>query len=176
MKRPFAIICTLICTLFLGELHAQPKSIGSTFSYAGVGLVYEHEIDESSFAEIQLRMETSSVFHHRLFKPGAAASFTWNMKFAEMESRDGDRIIFFAGPGAALGFTEDMYIRRGLMFGLKGRVGAECTFDRKISVSLSVSPVLGVHLAMHEGMLNMLLYKIGLAYTIMPEIGIKYAF
>ncbi len=177
MDLRISTICILLaCTLSLSAASAQPKSIGSTFSYAGVGFVYEHEIDETSFAEIQLRMETSSIFHYREFKPGAAVSFTWNMKFAEIEARDGNRVIFFAGPGAAAGFTEDMFSRRGLMFGLKGRVGAECTFDRNISISMSVSPVLGVHLAMHEGMLNMLLYKTGLAYAVMPEIGIKYAF
>ncbi len=175
-RRLFSICIALICTLFLSELHAQPKSIGSTFSYAGVGFVYEHEIDEASFAEIQLRMETSSIFHYRKFKPGAAVSFTWNMRFAEIEARDGSRVIFFAGPGAAIGYTEDMFSRRGLMFGLKGRAGAECTFDRNISISMSISPVLGVHVATHEGMLSMLLYKTGLAYAIMPEIGIKYAF
>ncbi len=171
-----SIICIILCTLFLDAIHAQPKSIGSTFSYAGIGLVYEHGIDATSFAEVQLRMETAPIFTYREFKYGATASFTWNMEFAEIESHDGDRVVFFAGSGAVLGFTEDLLSRRGLMAGLKGRIGAECTFDRKISLSLSVSPVIGVHLGLHEGMLNMLLYKMGLLYTLMPEIGVKYAF
>ncbi len=174
MKR--ITLCTLLCTLFLSALHAQPKSIGTTFSYAGVGVVYEHHTDDRSFAEIQLRMETSSVFADRKFEPGISGSFTWNMEFAETETRDGSRIIFFAGPGAAVGLTEDLFSRRGLMLGLKGRVGAECRFSRNITVSMGISPVIGVHIAFHEGMLNMLLYKTGLLYTIMPEIGIKYAF
>ncbi len=170
------IICILLCTLCLGEIHAQKKSIGSSFSYAGVGLVYEHGIDAGSFAEIQLRMETSSVFarHDRL--PGVSASFTWNMVFAETESRDGNKVVFFAGPGVMAGIAEDIGRGAGLMFGLKGRIGGECTFRRNVSVSLGVSPVIGVHLSRNGGMVNMLLYRTGLLYGIMPEVGIKYAF
>ncbi len=175
MKR-ITTLCILLCTLFLGVLHAQPKSIGSTFSYAGTGLVYEHRTDDKSFVEIQVRMETSSVFNNRKFEPGITGSFTWNMEFADIEARDGNKVIFFAGPGAIVGLTEDLSSRRGVMFGLKGKIGAECRFDRKITVSMGISPVIGVHTAFHEGMLNMLLYKTGLLYTIMPEVGIKYAF
>ncbi len=178
MRKLFIILCILItCTIFLDALHAQPKSVGSTFSYAGSGIVYEHSIDSDSFAEIQLRAETAHTFADRMNKPGFSASFTWNMTFAEIESRGGDRVIFFAGPGATAGMAGDMIgSGYGLFFGLKGRLGGECTFRNKVAVSLSVSPVLGLHLGARDGMVNMLLYKNGLLYSIMPEVGIKYAF
>ncbi len=160
----------------MGGLHAQSKSVGSTFSYAGIGLVYEHGIDDKSFAEIQMRMETVPLYASRKNGAGISASFTWNMVFAEHTARGGNKVSFFAGPGAMAGIAGDMLNGRGFMLGLKGRVGGECTFLRNITVSMSVSPVVGIHLGVREGMLSMLLYKTGLLYSIMPEVGVKYAF
>ncbi len=166
----------LLCILSLSEAYAQKKAVGATFSYAGTGIVYEHETEGNSFMEMQLRMETSAMFMSKSGIPGVTASFSWNMIFADAESRDGNRIVFFAGPGATVGWTHDMMDRPGLMFGLKGRVGGECTFGRKVCISLCLSPVLGLHMSERNGMMNMLLYKTGLLYGIMPEVGIKYAF
>ncbi len=178
MPRTISKICILIilCTFFLSEAHARKKSLGSTFSYAGIGLSYEHKIDDASFMDIQLRMETSSMFSGSSSFPGATASFTWNMIFAQTTSREGNKVIFFAGPGAIAGFAGDLKSRGGFIVGLKGRVGGECTFSRNVSVSLSISPVIGVHTGRTGSMVSMLMYKTGLLYGIMPEVGIKYAF
>ncbi len=165
-----------MCALFLSEAYAQRKSVGSSFSYAGIGLLYEHELDDKSFAEIQLRAETSALYADRRNGTGFTASFSWNMVFSEKQVRNGNRIVFFAGPGIMAGITGDVKNGNGLMIGLKGRVGGECTFRRKVAVSLSVSPVIGLHMGAREGMINMLLYRTGLLYTIMPEVGLKYAF
>ncbi len=178
MKKWYLIICVFICTFSQGRADAQVKSVGATFCYAGTGISYEHSIDEGSFMEFQLRMETSSVFGKKKNSiPGVSASFSWNMIFAETESCEGNRVVFFAGPGAIVGWSEDMMKRTGLVFGLKGRVGGECTFIRRnVSISLSLSPVIGLHMSARNGMMDMLLYKTGLLYGIMPEVGIKYAF
>ncbi len=176
MPKTIYIISILICTLSLSEARAQRKAVGSTFSYAGVSLTYEHGIGDDSFIDINLRMETSSMFLDRRNTLGMSASFTWNMIFAETESSDGNKVIFFAGPGAMLGYSGDLRRGNGVIIGMKGRVGGECTFKRKVTISLSVAPVLGLHLSTENGMRNMLLYKTGLLYGIMPEVGIKYAF
>ncbi len=160
----------------MGELHAQMKSVGTTYSYAGVGLSYEHNIDDESFIDVQLRMETASMFSYGRSRPGISGSFTWNMIFADKTMRDGSKLDFFIGPGLIAGYTDDIRSGKGIIFGLKGKIGGECTFKRKIAVSISLAPVLGVHLGRHDGMLNMLFYKTGLLYGIMPEIGLKYAF
>ncbi len=175
-SRHLKICILILCTFFLSEAHAREKALGATFSYAGIGLVYEHRIDDGSFMDVQLRMETSSMFSGRSNFPGGTASFTWNMIFAEKESREGNKIIFFAGPGAIAGFAGDLGSTGGIMVGLKGRVGGECTFKRNVSISISISPVIGVHTGRTGSMMNMLLYKTGLLYGIMPEVGIKYAF
>ncbi len=177
MSRTSLILCIfLICTLSPGEAHAQKKAVGATFSYAGIGLVYEHGAGDGSFMDVQLRMETSSMFKSRKNLPGVSASLTWNMVFAETEARDGSRLTFFAGPGAVFGFNGDIGSRKGIFMGMKGKIGGECTFNRNVNVSISVSPVLGLHLSTRGDAMNMLIYKNGLLYGIMPEIGIKYAF
>ncbi len=177
MPKTSLILCVILtCTSFLSEARAQSKSVGTSFSYAGIGAVYEHTTGKDSFAEIQLRTETAGIFGGTMFYPGISASFTWNMIFAEAQSRNGNRIIFFAGPGATAGFTGDMKSSWGLMAGLKGRVGGECTFRRNVSISVSISPIIGVHTSRRGTTINMLIYKTGLLHAIMPEIGIKYAF
>ncbi len=171
------ILCAMILsTLLLGEMHAQSKAVGSSFSYAGIGLVYEHDVDENSFSCIRLRIETPALFNDGDKRPGISASFSWNMIFADIQSRSGNKIALYAGPGTAVGMTGDLTRDTGLMFGLMGTIGGECTFSRNVTVSMSISPVIGLHLGAGDGMLNMLLYKTGLLYGIMPEVGIKYTF
>lgn len=171
----FIVLATF---LFMGRSDAQSKTVGSTYSFAGIGVVYEYVIDDDTFAEFQLKAETAPVlFTFGTEMPGISASFTWNMVFASTESRNGNTISFFAGPGAALGISEDIKGPAGLFFGLKGRIGGECTFlSRNVSLSVSLSPVLGAHIRKERDMITMLPYKFGLLSAIMPEIGIKYAF
>ena len=166
----------LMMTLSLSETHAQDRSLGASFSYAGSGLSYERSIDEDTFVEVQLRAETAHMFSSLTDKPGITASFTWNMIFSELTSSNGNRICFFAGPGITAGSVYDLPAQKGLVFGLKGRVGGECTFSRKIAVSASLSPVIGAHVSMKDGMPCMKIYRLGLLYTLMPEVGIRYTF
>lgn len=170
-------LCIMLATvLSTGIGNAQTKAVGSTHSFAGIGLSYERYIDDKSFADLQLRLETATMFTHISDNPGISASFTWNTIFADTESESGNIVRFYAGPGIALGMSDNLNGTKGVFFGLKGRVGGECTFPRKVTLSVSVSPVIGAHIGKENGMTNMLLYKYGLLYSVMPEIGIKYAF
>lgn len=174
-------ICKLSCViavliLFMGTANAQSKSVGCTFCFAGTGITYEYDMGKGSFVELQLRAETSSMFIYDRPLPGLSASFTWNMIFASMKSRNGNTINLFAGPGLAAGAVEDMKAARGLFFGLKGRIGGECEFQRKVNISICLSPVIGAHFRKREGMMTMLPYRFGLLNSIMPEVGVKYAF
>jgi len=91
-------------------------------------------------------------------------------------SANGNPISFFAGPGAAIGVVSDYHQERGLFFGLKGRIGLECFFSRKVSISVSINPILGTHMVIKDDAVQMKYYKYGLLSSILPEIGIKYAF
>lgn len=155
---------------------AQCRALGGTFSYSGIGISYEHGIDEDSYIDAQLRAETASCFTYGSKVPGISASFTWNMVFASTESANGNCIRLYAGPGLVLGIAEDLNAVGGMFFGLKGRVGCECLFPRKIGLSFSLSPVLGAHLKREKNSIMMLPFKMGMLYGIMPEVGIKYAF
>lgn len=170
------LLFMIVTTLFTSVACAQSKSIGCTFCFAGMGLVYEHQTDTDNFAEIQLRAETYSMFRYGHLVPGISASFTWNTVFARAEVRNGNVISFFAGPGIAAGFAEEFKPGHGMFFGLKGRIGGECTFPRRVTISMAVAPVLGAHINTIEGMAALLPYRLGLAYCLMPEVGIKYAF
>ena len=169
-------LVVLMTFLFLGGINAQERSIGATFSYAGTGISFQDKINEETFIEIQLRGETTHLFAAASTMPGMTASLTWNMIFAQMTSPDGNRISLFAGPGILAGFADNIPIHKGVVFGLKGRVGAECSFNRNVAISACISPLIGVHASMKDGMPYMLLYKTGLLNSAMPEIGIRYIF
>lgn len=172
-KISFVILMT---SLFLGGINAQEMTIGATFSYAGTGISFQNNVNEDTFIEVQLRAETAHMFGSLCDNPGVTVSATWNMIFSELTSPDGNRVCFFAGPGIAAGFADDIHFHKGLVFGLKGRVGCECRFKRNITLSGCVSPVLGAHVIMKDGMPCMLFYKTGLMSVVMPEIGIRYNF
>lgn len=177
MKTTLSILCVLMATtLFLDGLYAQDRSFGATFSYAGNGIDYVGYTDSRHFAQYQMRIETVGLFWSGNGKAGISASAIWNTVFASIESRNGNNILFFAGPGITAGYSEDIKYSSGLIFGLKGRVGAECRFPRGITISLSISPMLGGHFIRKDGMINMHLYKYGLCYGLMPEAGIRYNF
>lgn len=176
-KYTISILCVFILTtLFLDESYAQERSIGATFSYGGSGLEYVSYIDSKHFAQYQMRVETMSLFWSGQGKMGISASGFWNTVFANIESRNGNDVRFFAGPGIAIGYSEDITQPAGLIFGLKGRVGAECRFPRGITIALSISPMLGGHFTSEDGMIKMRLYRTGLCYGLMPEAGIRYCF
>jgi hypothetical protein len=177
MKRiVFISYIVLVTALFSDGICAQEKSFGATFSYAGTGFDYMRYIDSRHFAQYQIRMESASLLWAGHGKAGVSASAFWNSVFAQIESRNGNTVRFYAGPGISLGYSEDFTYRSGLIFGLKGNIGAECHFARGVDISLSIAPMLGGHFRRKEGMVNMRLYRSGIYYALMPEIGIRYNF
>ena len=177
MKKAVSILCVLwVTALFLSEAFAQERSLGATFSYAGTGLDFVQFTDGRHFAQYQIRMETTSLFWSEHGKTGISASAFWNTVFAQIESRNGNVVRFYAGPGVCVGYSEDIMNPSGVFFGLKGSIGSECSFSRGIAISLSISPMLGGHFRVKDGMLNMRLFRGGLCYGFMPEAGIRYIF
>lgn len=177
MRRLLGIL-TAAFALFLAQstLNAQSKALGVDFSINGAGISYEHYIESDSFLSIDLKLDADDLMWLRASHPGATASLSWNMVFAEKTSSLGNRISFFAGPGIMLGYVTDLTDIAGGAFGLKGRVGCECSFKRKVTLSASLSPILGCHITSQNEEVKMKLYKSGLLHTLIPEIGIKYAF
>lgn len=155
----------------------QPKAISTIWSFDGIGVGYEHFTSDSEFIQVDIKGETNDIFIKTRWIPAATASFTFNMTFAERTSRNGNTVCFFAGPGAVGGWGKDNNGMNGAIFGIKGRLGAECRFaKRHITVSASIAPELGMHISMKDETSYMRLYRYGLLHSITPEIGIKYAF
>lgn len=160
----------------LSVMNAQTKAAGVSFAITGVGLSYEHYVETDSFLTFDLSVDTFDYFWMRASRMGVTADFIWNMIFAEKTTSLGNKISFFAGPGIMVGYVTDLKDMAGPAFGLKGKVGLECRFERRITLSASLSPVIGSHITYPQGEVRMRLYRTGLVQSIIPEIGIKYAF
>lgn len=179
MDRRIWILTALlsVCLLSAAEVNAQPKAASSIWSLAGLGAGYEHYLDSTSFIQIDFKAEMGELFMNREWEAGGTVSFSWNMIFASIISSYGNTVNFYAGPGAILGWTDDRKSPSGGLFGLRGRIGVECIFDRNVSISASISPILAMHLSVNEDKeFNMRVFRNGLTYGMIPEIGIKYCF
>ena len=126
--------------------------------------------------EMALAADVSEAFLYRTTYPGVSLSVTWNQIFSSWELKDGTKMSLFAGPGIAAGYGKDYKTGHGYFFGLKGRAGVECQFERRITISACISPILGMHVIPHSEYLSLKYYRNGLLYSLVPEIGIKYRF
>lgn len=157
-------------------VNAQPKTVGLIFSSSCVGANYEHFIDDRSFISLDAELDLYYPIRLTTDKLGVTGSFVWNIIFAEKTSNYGSHISFYAGPGIMTGYVYDIKSSDGLVFGLKGCIGVECRFDRKITISAHLSPVIGMHMTAKNTHMRMMVYKYGLIKSFLPQIGIKYAF
>ena len=167
---------------FLCDIYAQKHSIGTSWSFSGIGLTYEQQIKETSFIHVGAQLEMTETFLGRARVPGGSISFTWNNIISSTASRNGNRISFFAGAGAATGYCNDFRLQKkeqtryGSFFGLKGRAGLGLEYDRNVNITAAVAPVLGMHLFLKDETLMMRYYRYGLLQTLMPEVTISYRF
>lgn len=179
-SKTLAVI--LLTMLFLCDAYAQERSIGTSWSFAGIGLAYEQNVNETAFVHVGAQLEMAETFLGRVSSPGGSASFTWNDIIGSTTSRNGNRIIFFAGAGAAAGYSKDFRLKRkeqimhGGFFGLKGRAGVRIEYGRKVNIAACVAPILGMYLSVKDETLVMRYYRYGLLQTLMPEITISYRF
>lgn len=172
----YGTLAFLALIMNLTVLNAQPRSIGAVFSTSGLGVQYDHCVESGNYFSVDIMMDTDNLIWENVEHPGVAASFTWNIIFAEKTSSYGNRVSFFAGPGIMAGYVTDLSSKAGFAFGMKGRIGIECRFKRPFILSACIAPTLGIHLTSEIDHVSMKIYKSGLAETIAPQIGIKYAF
>ena len=174
----------LLSMIFLSEIHAQEHAIGTSWCLSGIGVTYEQSMKEGYFIHAGAQLEMAETFLGRARRPGGSVSFTWNDMLFSTESRNGNRIIFFAGAGAAAGYSKDCRLKTskrsdeapGCFFGLKGRTGIRIEYDRRVNITAAVAPLLGMHMSVKDETLMMRYYRYGLLQTLMPEITISYRF
>ena len=170
------LVTLFVSILYIGISYAQPKSIGTAYSFSGICVSYEHSAKGDSFIEAEIKAELSEVFVNRTDTPGASASFTWNYIFRKWTSAEGNTVHMYAGPGITAGICNDFKKPSGIFIGLKGRIGTECSFNSSnIIISACLSPVIGTHMTLDD-VHEMRYYRNGLLSSIMPEIGIRYMF
>lgn len=172
VTRTLILLCAAM-TLCTNAI-CQPKSVGVSFCHSGTGVTYEYFSSSDTFVQLQLRSDSFAVAERPDDEPCFAASATWNIICSQFTSRNGNKVHLLAGPGLIAGVTDDYMSRRGPFAGLAGRFGGECAFARGITLSISVTPMLGVHLSRVDDYINMRMYRKGIVYAIMPEVGIKY--
>lgn len=180
MSRNIIQILIAVLAIFSSVSHSyaqeQKNCIGTSWSMAAIGVTYERQVDDNTFAIISLQSEMSETFVGRTDYPGLSASFTWNHIFARKESANGNELRFFAGPGLGVGKSHDYKSESGHYFGLKGRIGVQCLFDRRINISVCLAPIIGMHISSKTEHLVMKVYRNGIIQAVMPEIGITYRF
>lgn len=167
--------CILACVSIL-YADAQSHSLGTTYSFGGIGIEYEHDLNPDCFINAGIRAETANHFMDSKREVGVSASLSCNFIIKQWSSRNGNTVSAFAGPGATFGKSHDFNKDSGYFFGLKGRAGIECRFGRNISISLSFNPILGSHMVIFDEHIEMNPYKLGLINAVLPEIGINYMF
>ena len=175
-KKALKILLSVVPALIPADLRSQPKSVGAAFSFRGISAVYEHRNAEDCFSEVSLTMDIAESAISKYVTPGVMDYVTWNILIYDWISINSNRIDFYAGPGVIAGYCKEYKGDYGPMFGVKGRVGIECTFDRDICISLSLNPIIGCHIKVLSESLEMNSYKGGLIGSILPVIGIKYSF
>lgn len=174
------LLAMLLAVSFV-HVGAQSRSLGSTWSFSGIGLAYEHITDNQMIIHAGVQMELAENFIGRRGRPGVSCSVTWSSIIAQTESRNGNTVLFHAGTGIMTGWCKDYIVNNepdpyGIAFGLQGRLGTTIIYDRNINISISILPVIGIHLTKSDETMNMKYYRYGLLRTIMPEIGIQYRF
>ena len=182
MSRFRFILILMAFLSFLAQAQAQDNAFGTSWSLTGIGFSYERTINERTFVQTDFMLESVDVFIGRHNRPGCSASFTCNTILSSWESSEGNKISFFAGPGATTGYCKDLEISKeennqeGIFFGMQGRAGIAIEYPRNISIKICVVPVLGMHLTKGKEYYMMRYYRYGLLQTILPEINISYRF
>lgn len=183
MESCSKILAVILLTVtFLGKAYAQEHSVGTSWSFSGIGLTYEGQIKEKSFIHVGAQLEMTEAFLGRSTVPGGSVCFTYNDIIDTICSRNGNTISFFAGAGAAAGYCKDFRMKRkeqtryGCFFGMKGRAGLRIQYDRNINITACIAPVLGMHLSVKDETVLMRYYRYGLLQTLMPELTISYRF
>ena len=175
LGKRYVLSCIAACASMV-VAYAQPRAVGGIFSFSGIGIIYEHDMNDSCFIEVDIKAETGEYFMNRAETPGISVSFTSDFILKKWKSCNDNTVSIFAGPGVSVGKSNDFHKDNGYFFGLKGRAGIECLFDRNVAVSMSLNPVIGSHIVFMGDHAVMKYYKNGLMNLIMPEIGIRHTF
>jgi len=165
-------VSLFLVALFVAVVsYAQPKAIGLRLSYGGQfggEVSYEHILGAGdNFLEADLGM----------FGNGFKVSGLYNFTFAHPNWTPRGEWVWYAGPGAVLGYvpyainSDSGRWKNGFLLGIAGQVGLEYTFWFPLQLSVDLRPVFGGIMADDGGF-----YVDGAAWGFMPTLALRYRF
>ncbi|MGN0189145.1 MAG: hypothetical protein ACI395_06480 [Candidatus Cryptobacteroides sp.] len=161
--------------LFTAGVSAGPRTAGAVFSFSRTGIEYGHTLNDKAFWNIGIGVEYGSSVFYRKLTPGVSLDFNYNYVLRSWKSESGEG-VFYAGPGLKAGYMSDRREEAGVTLGLVGNVGFDFKFKIPVVISVSVKPVLGLNLRGEDNSFSLGLYRNGLIFGLLPEVGIKYSF
>lgn len=152
------IIIAAIALGFAVAASAQPRAIGGRLSY-GLEASYQHTVQNADFVEANLGL----FGYHSI-----DATATYNFMIAQPDWTSRGEWGFYAGPGAALGYS---FIGDFFHVAAVGQVGLEYTFWFPLQLSVDLRPQFGI--ATGNGGVN---FYTGGLFGFVPTIGVRYRF
>ncbi len=161
------------------ETAVQEKSssaqndVGAIFSLNRSGIIYNRTISPDIFWNISLAIDYGDCILRHSVEPGVTAAFSYNFIIRNWTHKNGSSYIY-AGPGVTLGYAHDKDKEYGLIGAVTGTFGYEYRFNLPVSISVSIVPTIGVHVGETDGRMLMELYNNGLAWSLGPQVSLKY--
>lgn len=150
------ILLTVILAAAALSAYAQPKSIGIRIGVSGFEADYQHNIARNQFLEGNLGLDFG---YNANGAPGIKAAAIYNFIWARPAWTDKGSWALYAGPGATIGYVNDMAVwkasngvdilhsapRNGFMLDICAQVGLEYTFWFPLQLSVDLRPAAGMH-------------------------------
>ncbi len=149
------------------------NDVGAIFALNRAGFIYSRTTSNDIFWNISLGIDYGSCILRQYVEPGVSATFSYNFIIRSWKHKNGSSYIY-AGPGVLLGYAHDKDKEYGFIGAVTGTFGYEYRFKLPLSISVGIVPTLGVHVGETDGRMLMELYNNGLAWSLGPQVNIKY--
>ena len=178
IMKPFLYPALLLAMLFPHRIAAaQDRETGIHLAYNELSAVFSTPLKENETLRLSLNLDMTNMISGDSFYPGVSAEAAYLFLFAGKVFQSGERMFFFAGPGANAGYVQNFDGKYGFFAALSGCVGFEYVFNVPVSLSLGLEPSLGLHVSENRAGETVLdFYRPGIAYALVPHVGIKYRF
>lgn len=154
MKR---ILLTILLVATTISAFAQPRAVGLRIGVGGLEASYQHSIKRNQFVEGNLGLDFG---YNANGTPGIKAEGTYNIIWARPAWTNKGSWAIYSGPGAAIGYVNDMTVRKGddgvevldsrvrngFMLGISVQVGLEYTFEFPLQLAVDIRPVVSMHI------------------------------
>ena len=164
------------------------QDLGIYNSIKGVGLTLQLPSGGSEFDAFTVITEVYGIPTGRTEKAGVKFNYSHNIIFHQTEFENA-LLSFYAGPGVSAGYLRDAELgihenhlvplkhKPGFMLALSGTVGSHLHFSRKLSLDISLTADLGIHMRRDETLnsIGLNLYKNGIFQALYPQLSILYS-